>query len=382
MSKIAAYLIAGAALLAANVAAHGQQPVTIGAIYPMTGSASFLGVPEERSLRMIVDDWNRNGGLSGHPVKLIVYDTEGNGAKGVQQLRRLAESDKVDVVFGPSSSGESLVAIPIANELKIPMIAHGGTEAIVNPPLKYVFNSVPVDRIAIAHTLSFAKSKGLKKLAMMSAADGYGQSGTRILKELAPTYGVEVIAAEEFNRQDPDITAQVLRVQQLKPDAIVVWSALPGPTVLLKNARAIGFDAPIIVGYGGASNALVANAGPAAEGVYISSFRLLVPESLPDSDPSKAAVTKLFRSYKEKYGEAPENFAQHSNDAALILEQAVKQIQGSVTRDSIRNAIEQVQVTGANGQFHFSPTDHGGLSVDSKPLVMLRYEKGKWQPAE
>src|ERR1700722_11909554 len=156
MSKIAAFLIAGAALLGTNVFAQTQQPITIGAIYPMTGSASFLGVPEEHALRMIVDDWNKNGGLSGHPVKLIVYDTEGNGAKGVQQLRRLAESDKVDVVFGPSSSGKSLVAIPIADELKIPMIAHGGTEAIVNPPLKYVFNSVPVDRIAIAHTLSFA----------------------------------------------------------------------------------------------------------------------------------------------------------------------------------------------------------------------------------
>ena len=382
MSKIVSYLIAFAAVLLPNVAAHAQQPITIGAIYPLTGSAAFLGIPEDRTLRMIVDEWNRKGGLGGRPVKLIVYDTEGNGTKGVQQLRRLIESDKVDIVFGPSSSGESLVAIPIANELKTPMIAHGGTEAIVNPPLPYVFNSVPVDRVAIAHVLAYAKRSGLKKIAMMSAADGYGQSGTRILKELAPTYNLEVVAAEEFNRQDPDMTAQVLRVRQAAPDAIVVWSALPGPTILIKNARSVGFEVPIIVGYGAASNALVANAGPAAEGVYISSFRLLVPESLPETDPSKPAVLKLYRDYKEKYGDAPENFAQHSNDAALILEQAVKQIQGPLTRDSLREAIEHVEVTGANGQFHFSPTNHGGLSIDSKPLVMLRYEKGKWQPVE
>jgi branched-chain amino acid transport system substrate-binding protein len=382
MTRILSHLVACAALLVPGLVSAAEQPITIGAIYPMTGSASFLGIPEDRALRMIVDQWNKNGGLGGRQVKLIVYDTEGNGTKGVQQLRRLIESDKVDVVFGPSSSGESLVAIPIADELKTPMIAHGGTEAIVNPPLKYVFNSVPVDRVAISHVLAYAKRNGLKKIAVMSAADGYGQSGTRILKELAPSYGIDVVASEEFNRQDPDMTAQVLRVRQTTPDAVVVWSALPGPTVLIKNARSVGFDAPIIVGYGAASNALVTNAGPAAEGVLISSFRLLVPDSLAETDPSKVIVSKLYRDYKATYNEAPENFAQHSYDAALILEQAVKQIQGPATRDALRDAIERVEVTGANGQFHFSPTNHGGLGVESKPLVMLRYQQGKWQSVE
>ncbi|MBP7670222.1 MAG: ABC transporter substrate-binding protein [Ferrovibrio sp.] len=374
-------LTAAATLWCAGTAAQAQ-PITIGAVYPMTGSASFLGIPEDRALRMIVEEWNKAGGLGGREVKVIVYDTEGNSSKTVQQLRRLVESDKVDVVFGPSSSGESLAAIPIANELATPMIAHGGTEAIVTPPLKYVFNSVPVDRVAISHVLNYAKTKGMKKIAMMSAADGYGQSGARILKEIAGNFGLDVVAMEEFNRQDLDITAQVLRVQHKSPDAVMVWSALPGPSVILKNAHAIGFKAPIIVGYGGASNQLVANLGPAAEGVYISSFRLLVPDSLPDSDPSKPVVDRLYKNYKAKYGEAPENFAQHSFDAALILEQAVKQISGKVTRDNLRDAIEKVQVTGANGQFRFTPENHGGLSVESKPLIMLRHEQGKWKVAE
>src|ERR1700694_6242305 len=115
MSKILSYLVACAALLMPGLVRGADQPITIGAIYPMTGSASFLGIPEDRALRMIVDQWNKNGGLGGRQVKGIVYDTEGNGTKGVQQLRRLIESDKVDIVFGPSTSGESLVAIPIAD---------------------------------------------------------------------------------------------------------------------------------------------------------------------------------------------------------------------------------------------------------------------------
>jgi branched-chain amino acid transport system substrate-binding protein len=382
MLKAISRLTVCAALLAPQISLAADRDITIGAIYPMTGSASFLGIPEEHALKTIVDQWNKAGGIAGHHVNVIVYDTEGNSVKAVQQLRRLIEADKVDVVFGPSSSGESLAAIPIADELKTPVIAHGGTEQIVNPTLKYVFNSVPVDRVAITHVLAYASHNNLKKIGIMSAADGYGQSGTRILKELAPSYGIEIVGNEEFNRQDPDMTAQLLRIRQNNPDALVVWSALPGPVVLLKNARAIGFEVPVIVGYGAASNSLVANAGTSADGVLVSSFRLLVPDSLAESDPSKPVVTKLYNDYQATYHSAPDNFAQHSYDAALILKQAVESIQGPVTHDSLRDAIEKVKVTGANGQFQFSPTNHGGLSLESKPLIMLRYEKGKWQLAE
>ena len=79
---------------------------------------------------------------------------------------------------------------------------------------------------------------------------------------------------------------------------------------------------------------------------------------------------------------APANFAQHSYDAALILEAALKKLAGPLTRESLRDAIEKVDVIGANGHFRFSPTDHGGLSADSQPLAMLRWVKGKWQIAD
>jgi branched-chain amino acid transport system substrate-binding protein len=148
---LAASLAAGAAL------AQTKQTVKIGAIYPMSGSASFLGIPEEHALRMKVDQINKAGGVNGKMLEVIVYDTEGNGNKAAQQLRRLAESDKVDVIFGPSSSGESLATIELSNELKVPQIAHGGTEQIVKPTTKWVFNSVPTDRVALGYVLSYFK---------------------------------------------------------------------------------------------------------------------------------------------------------------------------------------------------------------------------------
>lgn len=377
-------LVAAGLLVMAGAVARAQdkEPVRIGAIYPLTGSASFLGIPQERALRMRLDELNKAGGVSGHKLELVVYDTEGNGTKAAQQLRRLVSSDKVHVIFGPSSSGEALQTIELSNELKVPQIAHGGTEAIVVPPTRYVFNSLATDRVAISHVLSHFRKKGLTTVAMLSAADGYGQSGRKIVHSLAPQYGVKIVAAEEFNRQDPDMTAQVLRARQSGASAMLIWSALPAPTIIARNAKAVGYDKPIFVGYGAATSELAEKAGPAGEGLHVSSFRLLAPESLRADDPVRRVVLDIHRNYLARYGEAPTNFAQHSYDAALILEQAIRRVQGAVTRESLRDAIEQVDVVGANGHFRFSPGDHGGLGPDSDPLVMLRYTKGKWQIAD
>jgi len=364
------------------VSAEQKKLIKVGAIYPLTGSSSFLGVPEERALRMRIDELNKAGGVNGHPLELIVYDTEGNGTKAAQQLRRLVSSDNVDVVLGPSSSGESLQTIGLANELKVPQIAHGGSEAIVVPPKRYVFNSVPTDRVALSYVLSYFKRKNIKTVALMSAADGYGQSGRKILESIAAEHGVKIVAAEEFNRQDLDMTPQVLHARESGADAMLVWSALPAPAIIARNAQAIGYNKPIFVGYGAATTDLVKNSGPAAEGIYISSFRLLAPESLPATDPVRPVVLELEKKYREKYKEAPANFAQHSYDAALILEQAIKNVKGELNRESLRDAIEKVDVVGTNGHFRFSPQNHGGLDSSSNPLVMLRYSKGKWQIAD
>ena len=376
------FLLLAAAVTSGAVLAQDKKTVKIGAVYPMTGSASFLGIPEDRALRMKVEEINKAGGVNGHKLEVIVYDTEGNGTKAVQQLRRLIESDKVDVVFGPSSSGEALQTIELVNESKVPQIAHAGTEKLVNPPTKYVFNSVPTDRVAISYVLSWFKKKGYKTIAFMSSADGYGQSGKNVLESLLGEYGMKIATAEEFNRQDADITAQVLRAKQSNADVMLVWSALPAPTIIARNAHAVGYAKPIVVGYGAASNDLVEKAGPAAEGLYISSFRLLAPGSLSENDPVRPITMKLFADYHTKYREAPANFAQHSHDAVLILQQAIKGIKGPVTRETLRDAIEKVDVVGANGRFRFSAKDHGGLDSSSNPLVMLRYVGGKWQVAD
>lgn len=369
--------------LLAGFALHVQEaPLRIGAIYSITGPGSFLGAPEERALRALVDETNEAGGWKGRKLEATIYDTEGNTGRAAQQMRRLASVDKVDVIFGPSSSGESLATLALANELKVPVLMHGGAESITQPVTPYVFNTPPSDRIALTGLLAYLKARGIGSVAMLSAADGFGQSGKNVLQQIAPDYGIQVALQEEFNRQDPDITAQVLRAKESPAEAMIIWSALPAPVVILRAAQAVGYRKPIFTSYGAGTNDLVVQAGGAAEGLYLYSLRMLAPESVRDDDPAKPAIARLDRLYRQKYAVPAPVYAQHAFDAFLILEQAVGRISGPVDRASLRDAIERVEVSGTNGHFRFSPQNHGGLDPQSRSFVMLRSVKGSWAAAD
>jgi branched-chain amino acid transport system substrate-binding protein len=371
----------GAALLASSFGALAQETIKIGAIFATSGPSAFLGVPEERGLKLKVEDINKSGGINGRKVEVVQYDTEGNTTKAAQLARRLIESDKVLAIVGPSSSGESLQVLPIANELKTPLISHAGTEKMTNPVTPWVFNTPPTDRVVAAHLLGVFKKRGITQIALLTAADGFGQSGANVVMELAPKYGVSIARHEEFNRTDADMTAQVLKAKDSPAQAMLVWSAFPAPTIIAKNAAAVGYNKPVFNSFAAASKDLLVQAGPAAEGSFVSSMRLLAPETLKANDPMRPAVTKIYSEYKAKFNEAPATFVAHSYDAMSILEAALRKITGPVTRDNLRAAMETVTVTGGNGIFRLSPTSHG-LEPDSQSMVLMVAKGGQWVVAD
>jgi branched-chain amino acid transport system substrate-binding protein len=380
-SSMSRRAFAGATVLFAAMSLHAQEAIKIGALFSTSGPGAFLGVPEERGARLKVDEINKSGGINGRKVELVVYDTEGNTGKAAQLARRLIDSDHVVAIIGPSSSGESLQVLPIANETKTPLIAHAGTEKMTSPVTPYVFNTPPTDRVVAAHLLSVFKKRGIKQIALLSAADGFGQSGANVVKELASKYGVTIVRHEEFNRTDADMTAQVLKAKDSPAQAMLVWSAFPAPTIIARNAAAVGYGKPMYNSFAAASKDLLVQAGPAAEGSFVSSMRLLAPETLKANDPMRPAVMKIYNDYKVKYNEAPATFAAHSHDAMSLIEAAARKINGPVTRDNLRAALETVTVTGGNGVYHLSPTSHG-LDPESNSMVLLQAKGGQWVVAD
>ena len=351
----------------------------IGAAISTSGATGVWGQQFEKGLRMMIEQLP-NGRLAGYPVKLTVYDTETNSTRTAQLFRRLAESDGVQVIVTGSNSGEGLAVVPLANELKVPTFNMGAAEAITTPVTPYVYGISPKDRIVVEHILSVAQKRKLTKIALISSQDGFGQSGAGLAKELAASYGVQLVATETFSPQDTDMTPQLLKLQDAKPDAILIWAGTPGPTIIAKNAQAIGLKTPILVSYASAQFLFITQTGAASEGILTSAMKIIEPFSLPDRDPQKALLVKFVNDFKAKYGALPDQTAGHATDLMAMLKAALEGTSGPLTRDRIRNGLEKVEVCAAAGCRKVTATDHRGLTKDA--MALMQVKNGRWVAVE
>jgi branched-chain amino acid transport system substrate-binding protein len=351
----------------------------IGAAISTSGATGVWGQQTEKGLRMLLDQLP-NGRLAGYPVKLTVYDTETNSTRTAQLFRRLAESDGVHVIITGSNSGEGLAVVPLANELKVPTFNMGAAEAITTPVTPYVFGISPKDRIVVEHLLSVAQKRKLTKIGLISSQDGFGQSGAGLAKELAASYGVQLVATETFSPQDTDMTPQLLKLQDAKPDAVLIWAGNPGPTIIAKNAQAIGLKIPVIVSYASAQFLFITQTGAASEGILTSAMKIIEPFSLPDRDPQKALIVKFVNDFKAKYGALPDQTAGHGTDVLAMLKAALEGTSGPLTRDRIRNGLEKVEVCAAAGCRKVTASDHRGLTKDA--MALMQVKNGRWVAVE
>ncbi len=159
--------------------------------------------------------------------------------------------------------------------------------------------------------------------------------------------------------------------------AVVNWSIVPAQAIIAKNMRQAGWKVPLFQSHGFGNIKYVEAAGAAAEGIIFPAGRLLIADSLPDSNPQKALLLKYKADYETKHKEAASTFGGHGFDAMSILAEAIKI--GGNDRDKVRAAIENLKgFAGTGGIFNYSAEDHNGLDIDS--FVMLTVKDGKFVP--
>ena len=362
--------IACAGMLAWAAPSSAADTIKIGTFLAVTGPASFLGDPELKTLQLYVDEINQQGGLLGKPVELIHYDTGGNAKEAVNFFKRLVKKDRVDIILGGSSSGESLAVMPLAEEEQIPFISMAGAVKIIEPVQKWTFKTPHTDRMAAAKIYSDMKRRGITKVALISGDGGFDKSGREESLKLAPDYGIEIVADESYGNKDTDMTAQLTKIRNSGAQAILNFGFGTGPAIVTKNVRQLGIDLPLYQSHGVASKKFIELAGEAAEGVRLPAAALLVPEKLADNDPQKAALLAYQQKYESAHGDVS-TFGGHAYDAFVIAVAAIKRA-GSTDKAKVRDAIEQTQgLPGTAGIFNMSATDHMGLGLDAFKMLQI-----------
>ena len=364
-------------ILTLAAAAASAATVRIGALFSVTGPASFLGEPEKNTLEMLVKEINNKGGIKGTKLELVVYDTQGDSTKAKQLVNKLIKNDKVAAIVGPSTTGDTMAIIDDVEKAGIPLISCAAGIKITEPVKKWVFKTPANDHVAAEKIFNYLTIKKQKNIALLSVSDAFGSSGREQLKTMAKQKGFTVVADEVYGPKDTDMTPQLTKIKGAKPDAIICWGTNPGPAVVTRNVKQLGIKIPLYQSHGVASKKYIELAGADnAEGVILPAGKLAVYDKLKPSDPQQKLLKEYDHAYKKAYGTEASTFGGYAYDAFLMITEAIKK--GATTPEQIRAAIEQTKkLVSVSGVFTMSPTDHNGLDLSA--FEMVRIVKGDWE---
>lgn len=360
--------------------ADGGAPAeyVIGAIFSVTGKAASLGDPEKKTVEMLSEQLNEGGGINGVPVRVVIYDDEGDEQKTVALANKLIFEDKALAIIGPSRSGNTLAIMDLAAQNGVPLISCAAAESIVDPVNKWVFKTPQKDSFAAEHILKNMNERNIKSIAVIYEDTAFGTEGYARILNSADKYGVAIVFEKAF---PPTATAGDLRAllkeinENKNVQAVVNWTILPAQKEVPGIMKELSMTQTLYHSHGYGNISWVKQTGAAADGVIFPGSRILVADELPFGHPQKDDVTPFKEAYEKTYGEDVSAFGGYAYDAFWITVFAMEQ--GGADRAAIRDAIENMSLTGVSGEFNFSPKDHNGLDITS--LEMLTVKDGKFR---
>jgi branched-chain amino acid transport system substrate-binding protein len=371
--KVTGILIVAAVLCVSGLTRAAEAPaIKVGAIFAVTGGAANLGGPEAKTAEMLVAKINKEGGVNGQKIELIVKDSGSKPENAISMAKQLIEENKVLAIIGPSTSGETMAIKNICQEAKTILISCAAAEDIVNPVASFVFKTPQKDSDAVRRIFQVMKAKNIKRIGVITSNDGFGLAGGKQLANLANLADINIAISEAYDKQETDLTGILTKVKSQNVQAVVNWSIVPAQSLVAKNMKQIGLDVPLFQSHGFGNIKYVQAGGEAANGTIFPCGRLLIADQLPDNNPQKKLLKEYKKDYEAQYKEDTSTFGGHAYDAVLILTEGIKKAK-STDKGKVREAIENIKgLVGTAGVFTLSSQDHNGLGMDAFEILTVK----------
>jgi branched-chain amino acid transport system substrate-binding protein len=309
-----------------------DEAVKVGAVLSLTEAAAFAGGYQREGIEMAFEELNAAGGVE---YELIVEDDKTSVEDSVVAFEKVINRDKVSVIVGPTLSNMAFTTFPDADSAGVPALGISTTAEGIPDLGDYIFRDSLPEEVALAASIPAAKEAlGVTKVAVLyDSADEFTASAYNTITDVLVEEGVEVVVDESFETTDTDFSAQLSKVKDADVDALIL-SALPGATVpLVKQARDLGIEAPIVGGNAFNSPVLVGNLGDAAEGLIVGGAWSAAADTTGNAE--------FIANYTEKYDRAPDQFAAQAYTAAHLIDQAVR-ADCDANREAIKDNLGQI----------------------------------------
>jgi len=348
-----------------------SKEIKIGGNYEVTGSIASYAKSSMNGVKLAFKQTNASGGLLGKQLSFIVADNKSEPSEAGNAVTKLITQDKVVAIIGAIASSNTLSALPIATDNKIPFVSPISTNPKVtfeNGKVKdYAFRACFIDPFQGTVMANFAsKSLNAKKAAIyIDSSSDYAKGLAQSFEESFVKNGGTIVANEAYLQKDQDFKAALTKIKASNPDVLFLPAYIEEGGKIAKQARELGLTIAILGGDGLDSPKLVDIAGAdALNNVFLSTHY-----SIEDKDP---VALKFAEAYKQEYAEDPDMQAALGYDAAMLIIDAIKRA-NSAEPEKIKDALAKTK------DFH---TVSGIITFDEqhnpiKSSVVVEIKDGK-----
>ena len=344
--------------------------IAIGFMSPIENNPeSVFGLPELHGAQLAIEQANARGGYKGKPYVLRVHNESALWGASSAELVKMLFDENCWAMLGCVDGQNCHIALRVTLKLEMPIVDVGTTDPTVTETrIPWLIHNFPDDRQQ-GYTLAdyVFKTLKLKRIGVLRTQTRYARLGVGKFNDEARRMGRQPVLEVKFERGDKDFTRQLQMLRDAKVEGVVLWGEAAEAGLILKQMRAMGMTQPVFGSSRIAHAPLLEVAGPAAEGLVLTSA--LDPTR---TDPKWIAFRDA---YRQKFNEEPIDYATYAYDGMNLLISAIEKT--GLNRGRIMDVFRSYQMkpyAGAAGTIYFDHTLN-----NLAPVTMARVKDGKFE---
>ena len=333
-------------------AGSDSNEVKLGLNFELTGAAATYVNTELNGIKFAMKEFNAKEGNKFKYVG-VEGDNKSDNAEATNIATKMVSEDKVDAFVGPATTGASLAIYDVANNANVFVISPSATGSGVTTKqngdvYENVYRVCFEDDYQGAAMAVYAREtlKVSKAAVLMDNSEPYSKGLSAAFESKFKEEGGNIVIKENYQSKDTDFNASLTKIKNSGCDALYIPGYYTEVGTIIKQAREMGINVPIIGGDGFDSSDLVKLAGDKKylNDVYFTTAYTTVNAS----DELKAFI----EAYKKEYGEDPSMFSALAYDAANLMMQAYEEA-GTKDHDAVKEVLDKMEFKGVTGTFTF-----------------------------
>ena len=357
-----------AALLA--TAAQAQDTIKIGVITDRVGVSKPYAEPATEGIIFGATELNKKGGVLGRRIELLIEDDQSKPDVSAALARKLIDQGAVfilSVSLSPATQQQQTVTMETKTPQMTPMNSADYLTTQLNNP--YFWQTGPLGSVQIATLLAHAKTRNLKRVALITDNSELGQAIAKAFRAGLEKSGIQIVDDEVVANGSTTATPQMQKIRGANPEALFVAGVVTATNVLIfKSYRELGLKFPIHASYNLSVPIDMTAAKGLVDGItFVDAY-----------DPDKPEVKAFVAAYKKGTGKDPQNLHGYGYDGINLIADAIRRA-GSTDKEKIREAMQKTSYAGVMGKkgmkYTFPEGKRAGFDTDG--MVVRVYEKDK-----